>query len=88
MATASRLRLDQPLHPLDERVHRHRALGLFLAADADVDLAGFVSLSPTTSWNGTFCMACSRILAFIFSLRRSTCTRTPAAFSFSPTSFA
>src|ERR1019366_958474 len=47
-----------------------------------------ISLSPTTSWNGTFCMACSRILAFIFSLRTSTCTRTPAALSFSPTSLA
>ena len=28
-------------------------------------------------------MACSRILAFIFSLRASTCTRTPAALSLS-----
>jgi hypothetical protein len=37
------------------------------------------SLSPTTSRNGTFCMACSRIFAFIFSLRESTSTRTPAA---------
>src|SRR5271155_126963 len=37
------------------------------------------SLSPTTSRNGTFCMACSRILAFIFSLRESTSTRTLAA---------
>src|ERR1039458_576212 len=27
------------------------------------------SLSPTTSRNGTFCSACSRIFAFIFSLR-------------------
>src|SRR5208337_1696779 len=47
-----------------------------------------ISRSPSTSWNGTFCMACSRILAFIFSLRTSTCTRTPAAFSLSPTSLA
>src|ERR1700730_16902759 len=37
------------------------------------------SLSPTTSRNGIFCMACSRIFAFIFSLRESTVTRTPAA---------
>src|ERR1039457_3324627 len=47
-----------------------------------------ISLSPTTSWNGTFCIACSRIFAVIFSLRTSTCTRTPAAFNLSPTSFA
>src|ERR1700730_9960116 len=39
------------------------------------------SLSPTTSRNGTFCIACSRIFAFIFSLRESTCTRTPIALS-------
>src|ERR1700724_1347291 len=36
------------------------------------------SLSPTTNRNGTFCIACSRIFAFIFSLRESTSTRTPA----------
>ena len=46
------------------------------------------SLSPTTSRNGTFCYACSRIFAFIFSFRASTCTRTPAAFSWSATLFA
>ena len=39
------------------------------------------SLSPTTRMKGTFCMACSRILAFIFSLRASTSTRAPIAFS-------
>src|ERR1039458_972144 len=37
------------------------------------------SLSPTTSRNGTFCIACSRIFAFIFSLRESTSTPTPVA---------
>ena len=35
------LALDQPLHPLDERLRLHRAFGLLLAADAHVDLAGF-----------------------------------------------
>src|SRR5579863_3535924 len=44
-------------------------------------LPASASLSPTTNRNGTFCMACSRILAFIFSLRASTSTRTPMAFS-------
>src|SRR5439155_18538278 len=34
------------------------------------------SLSPTTSMKGTFCIACSRIFAFIFSLRASTSTLT------------
>ena len=48
-------------------------------------LLASASLSPTTSRNGTFCMACSRIFAFIFSLRESTSTRTPAARSCEPT---
>src|SRR5579871_4754124 len=46
------------------------------------------SLSPTTRRNGTFCMACSRILAFIFSLRASTSTRTPISLSCEATLFA
>ena len=46
------------------------------------------SLSPTTSKKGTFCMACSRIFAFIFSLRASTSTRTPIAFNCAATLFA
>ena len=35
-----RLALNQPLHPLHERLRLHRPFGLFLPADAHVDLAG------------------------------------------------
>jgi len=36
-----RLRLNQLLHSLHKRVHRHGAFGFFLASHADVDFARF-----------------------------------------------
>ena len=46
------------------------------------------SLSPKTRMYGVFWLAKSRILAFIFSLRSSTSTRKPTAFSSASTFFA